>query len=111
MVVEASALGPLSILCLTVASQCCHEWLNWARESTQPLDNGIAIQLRQADIEQHDLRLKLLCNVERGFAVLGAAHIVPLHFQQHTDRFTRIGIIVNDQNALRGVAVRWFARC
>jgi len=55
-----------------------------AREGTQLMANGIAIQSRHFDIEENDIRVTLAGHPQRGLAVATGMHFVTSQLQQFT---------------------------
>ena len=59
----------------------------------------VAVELRQADVEQHDVGPEALGRIDRFEAVVGGGRFVALSSQQHGQARGRVAIVVDDQDA------------
>jgi hypothetical protein len=67
-----------------------------------PVGDLIAVQLGQADIEQHHVGPELVCHTHRFEAIVGGADLMALALQQLASADRREPLVVHDQNAPRG---------
>ena len=60
-----------------------------------------AVHVRQADVEQHDVRVLVLDDVQGGLAGPGAEdlHLAPLEGEPEPDRLHDVRLVVDDQDA------------
>jgi len=65
-----------------------------------PLGHIVAVDLRQRDVEQHDLGREIQRLVDRFLAVVGHAHVVAQRLQEHGEAVGRVGVVVNHENAV-----------
>src|SRR5262245_44490695 len=63
----------------------------------------IAVQLREADIEQYDLRPERAHPLQSLFAAIYGCRDVSFHAQQHRERIRCILIVVDNQHASRRI--------
>ena len=67
--------------------------------STQAGGELEAVHARHAEIAESDVRLKARRDVERAAAIERDTGLVPIHFQQHRERFRGVAVVVHDQDA------------
>jgi hypothetical protein len=62
----------------------------------------VPAQLRQADIEDHDIGTKSSRFCEGLFAIVRGLNLISTHFQEHRECFSGITVVVHDQDFASG---------
>ena len=65
---------------------------------TQMPRDLIAVHIRQANIQQHDVRLILNCRFQSGLTGVSRLSLMPEHLQQHDEHISRIHVVINYQH-------------
>jgi len=60
--------------------------------------NVVAVEPRQADVEQHDLRPQRLCGFDGRESVVCRPRLVAFHPEQRRERLRGVDIVVDDEN-------------
>ena len=71
------------------------------RIAAEPAGDLVAIDARQADVHQHDLRTKSPDCLNRKAAVVGDLYFVCFELQDRRQALCRQHVVVNDQNTAR----------
>jgi hypothetical protein len=72
---------------------------------TQMSRDLVAVHIRQANIQQHDVRLILNCRFQSGLTGVSRLNLMPEHLQHHDQHISRIHVVINYQHprCLRGL--------
>jgi len=95
----APAPSPEKRTGLAVTGQCNEHQVRGARVGPQATRDLEAVEIGQADVEQHDGGLLAGCEVEHGAAFIGRDHVVPVHLEQEREAVGRIAVVVDDEDA------------
>src|SRR5690606_39307996 len=68
----------------------------------------VAVDVRQADVEKHDLRPKVLHRAQRFACAVDRLDLVAVELEDETQTFGGVAIVVDDEHAARRAGGRRF---
>ena len=101
MEVEARLEGAALVIVLSPARQGKQEDVSSPGLAANGLGHGIAVKLRQADIQQCDLRPEIAGADERLLAIVGNTDVMSLGLQEERQALRRVDIVIDDEDAAR----------
>ena len=105
--IEAGALGTFAIFCLAVTRDGDQQRVGVASLAELGGD-VVAVDYRQADVEQYGVGIDLFEEFERATAVVGEGYLMAVHFEEHRLGLSRVAIVVDDEDVerrMRGLQV------
>src|SRR5690349_11515923 len=109
MVIETRLARAPAVLFLAPAGDR-HDQDGVAALGAQAPRDLVARQLGHADVEEHDVRIEIARRLEGLEPVVGDAHHVAAHLEQHAQALGGVRVVVDNEDAMRGGARRLHAR-
>src|SRR5579885_500764 len=100
VVVEAGLRGELLVPFLPPAGEGNDRHLGFARTFANPTGRLVAVHLRQADIEQHDLRMKYARRLDCLESAGRELNLVAQTRQEQAQALRRVNVVVDHQNPM-----------
>ena len=102
MLVKPRLVRAAAVLVLPVAGHGDQAGFGRGWVVTQPAGDPVAVQPRQPDVAEHDIRLPFFCRLDAGWSGVGDSHLIPVKFQQQAQAVG--GVLVSlAKNRRRGL--------
>ncbi|MNH13404.1 hypothetical protein D3C79_729740 [compost metagenome] len=89
--------------------RCQHQHLAARAESCHATDHLQAIQLGDTDIEHHDIRQVLPCELQRSHPIVGFRHdVIPMPLHQHAYGQAYDRMIIHDKHFIHAISIHCF---